>query len=105
LLRSSKLDGCWGRVHTYETWEKLDLLVRREMPMPEQRKDRPRAQSVQQPSLFQPTSPRPTWASLPPDVQQIVTKLLARILREARERSVFAPGAGLKATGEEDTDE
>ena len=88
-----------------ETWAKLGILVRREMPMPEQRKDQRRAQRAQQPSLFQPTSPRPTWASLPPDVQEAVTKLLAKILREARGRSVFATAAGLKATGEEDADE
>ena len=72
--------------------------------MREQRNDRGRAQNVQQPSLFQPASPRPTWVLLPAEVQQTVTELFLRILREARERSTFAPGTTPKAS-REDADE
>ena len=67
--------------------------------MRELRNDRRSAQNAQQASLFQPVSPpRPTWASLPPEVQQTVTELLVRILKEARERSAFTPAAKSTAT-------
>ena len=34
--------------------------------------------------LFRPTSQRPTWPNLPPEVRQKATRLLARLLREHR---------------------
>jgi hypothetical protein len=36
--------------------------------------------------LFRPTPQRPTWSTLPPEVRQKATRLLARLLREQQAR-------------------
>jgi len=72
--------------------------------MREQRKGQRRTQDVHQGNLFQPASQRPTWASLPLEVRHIVSELVVKILREARERSVVGSGAEPQAT-REDADE
>ena len=60
-----------------------------------------RTQNVQQVSLFQPASPRPTWESLPLEVRHTVSELLVKMLRDARERSMVAPDGDPQARKED----
>jgi len=55
-------------------------LVERRRPMA---RPRPSRRSAHQPSLFHPTSHRPRWQQLPPQVQRKAIELLARLLRQA----------------------
>jgi hypothetical protein len=49
-----------------------------------------------QADLFEPTSHRPTWESLPQDARRAVTELLSRMLREAREQSRVVATTGAR---------
>jgi hypothetical protein len=54
-----------------------------------------------QPSLFGVPSVRPTWESLPDDVRQLVTELVVRLLREARDRRPVEGTQGAKEATDE----
>ena len=45
-----------------------------------------RSSRANQPDLFSPPPVRPTWQSLPPEIQQQIRQLLARMLRPSSMR-------------------
>jgi hypothetical protein len=59
----------------------------------------------QQASLFDRTSHRPRWESLPPDVRGAVTELLTRMMREAVEQTRDVAPTPSARFEEEDVDE
>ena len=60
-----------------ELWYKPGIPILKEMSMPV----RSRPHQANQPGLFSPVPVRPTWQSLPPETQQQLLGLLARMFR------------------------
>jgi len=69
------------------------------------RRSKKRAKHPLQASLFDPTSDRPRWESLPPDVRRAATEILTRMMREAAEqRREVAPTASARSEKEDAND-